>query len=690
MPFAFRSGLITLTFALFAASCAGINVGPGTNPRDGGADVPIGTGGRAGSGGGGGSGGTATDARAPLVLDAPIEAPGCNSGVTCTPPNGRYCEVIGNGCAGTIDCGACPSGQICEGGLCVGGASCMPLVCQVATGKYCGIVGNGCGRAMDCAGCAANQTCSASGLCVATSCTPLTCNAGPSRFCGAVGDGCGGMLDCGACTAPATCAGRGVAGVCGDPTCQPISCSPAGGGRYCGVIGDGCGGTIDCGTTCPGGMTCGAAAPGGVAIPNVCPGTGPAGPCTGLACMIPTCSGTAKTTLSGTIRDPAGRVPLYNVNVYVPNAVLDAIPEGATCDRCSAQLSGKPIATALTDANGRFVLENVPATQNVPVVIQVGKWRRQITVPSVTACVDNAITDANLTRLPRTKAEGNIPKMALTTGGSDALECLLRKIGVADAEFTTDTGAGRVHLYNGGSSSSSSSLGTDRFATTLNGGAVFPAATSLWGSASKMRGYDIVLMSCEGNPLSAIKRPFYGNMKQYGDSGGRIFASHLHFTWLWDKNAPAAWPSTATYTGGSDEDQDPPSDPTEPGFVSSTIDTTFPKGAALADWLVAVGATPTRGQIPLYDSAHSVAQVTAPTQRWIYLPTNPNWVSQGTSTQYMTFNTPVEAAADAQCGRVVHTDIHVKAAPAAPGESKDKSDPGTGGTPFPSGCTSVT
>jgi hypothetical protein len=112
----------------------------------------------------------------------------------------------------------------------------------------------------------------------------------------------------------------------------------------------------------------------------------------------------------------------------------------------------------------------------------------------------------------------------------------------------------------------------------------------------------------------------------------------------------------------------------------------------LADWLVAVGATPTRGQIPLYDSAHSVAQTTPPTQRWIYLPTNVNdsVTPNRTSTQYMTFNTPVEAAADAQCGRVVHTDIHVKAAPAAPGESKDKSDPGTGGTPFPTGCTSVT
>ncbi len=165
----------------------------------------------------------------------------------------------------------------------------------------------------------------------------------------------------------------------------------------------------------------------------------------------------------------------------------------------ASQLSGKPIATALTDANGRFVLDNVPVVSNLPIVIQVGKWRREIRLPSVTACVDNPITDANLTRLPRTKAEGHIPKMALTTGGSDALECLLRKIGVADSEFTTDTGAGRVHLYNGGSSSSSSSLGTDRFATTLNGGAVFPQATTLWGSASKMLGYDIVLMSCEGS-----------------------------------------------------------------------------------------------------------------------------------------------------------------------------------------------
>jgi len=91
-----------------------------------------------------------------------------------------------------------------------------------------------------------------------------------------------------------------------------------------------------------------------------------------------------------TVYDPAGKVPLYNVVVYVPNAALDPVPEGASCDRCGATLSGKPIASAITDESGHFSLENVPIGADVPLVIQVGKWRRELTVPMVASLLGHA------------------------------------------------------------------------------------------------------------------------------------------------------------------------------------------------------------------------------------------------------------------------------------------------------------
>ena len=243
------------------------------------------------------------------------------------------------------------------------------------------------------------------------------------------------------------------------------------GGQYCGVIGNGCGGTQDCGA-CANGMAC---ATTGTSA-HICPGS--------TTTTTPTCTGATKTTISGTVYDPAGVNPLYNVIVYIPSGALPTLAEGVSCDKCGAEVNA-PFASALTDVNGHFsmTLEPVPSTTNVPLVMQVGKWRRQITIPSLQTCKDNPLTDKNQTRLPRTSAEGHIPRIAVTTGGSDALECLLRRIGIADT---------RVHQRCG--RRPRSPLRWRRAArTAFMAGGTFAPATTLWSNRTKLANYDVIL-----------------------------------------------------------------------------------------------------------------------------------------------------------------------------------------------------
>src|SRR5262249_4003150 len=190
------------------------------------------------------------------------------------------------------------------------------------------------------------------------------------------------------------------------------------------------GGSLDCGNTCPMGQTC------GQVLTNVC---GMATPCTNLCLKQTTCPAGGTTSVSGTVFAPTNPMrfgtpdPLYNAVVYIPNAAVAPFTTGVSCDRCGANVSGSPLVSVLTGPDGKFKLTNVPAGTNIPLVIQLARWRRQITI-NPTACTDTVLT-ADQTRLPRNKMEGDIPHMALVSGDVDALECVLRKMGIDDAEF---------------------------------------------------------------------------------------------------------------------------------------------------------------------------------------------------------------------------------------------------------------
>ncbi len=377
--------------------------------------------------------------------------------------------------------------------------------------------------------------------------------------------------------------------------------------------------------------------------------------CVGLECFQVSCPAGGTTTVSGTVFAPNGTLPLYNVTVYVPNGAVEALPSGATCDRCGQPLSGNPLVQAVTDTEGKFVLENVPVTDDVPLVIQVGKWRRQVTLPAVTACSDTPLPGA-ITRLPRNQGEGDIPQMALTTGSADALECLLRKIGLDDAEFTNASGSGRVHLYTGN--------GTPRFNGAL-GGASFADAQTLWDTTAHLQPYDVAFLSCEGSQRTGTK-PVTARqaLSDYTDLGGRVFMSHWHNVWV--EQGPQPWPTTIT-----------PNHLPDLNNITADINTGFAKGAALAEWLVNVGGSTQLGRIAITAAQHTVQAVNAATtERWISLATTAN---NQPSVQYYQFTTPLTVDEAQRCGKVVFSDIHVSA-----GDSSSSS------TQFPNGCTTTT
>jgi hypothetical protein len=552
----------------------------------------------------------------------------------CTP---KTCAQLGFNCGKAVTCGMlincnangsdagpdCPAGQVC--------GAMMPNVCgSGASGGDGGPKGD-------------------AGTCTPKTCMQLAYDCGEAVSCGMV-------INCNAngsttpdCPAGQVCGGNGMANQCvggvsgdGGANCTPKTC--AGLGYNCGLASNGCNGTINCnanGSTttpdCPTGEICGYNG-----IPNVCGPTSTSSGCEG-----------GTTTLTGYVYDPADHLPVYNALVYVPAGAVQTPPTGVNgmCG-CTSQPA---FASTFTAVDGSFTLPNPPTGSSVTIVVQLGKWQRVFT-QSITACQTNTLA-SHLT-LPSTRAQGNIPRFAIDTGGVDAMECVLLKMGIAQSEFADPNlaagvpqSAQRIHMYEG---------------QIYKGGAIIdnmtPPEASLTENATTLDSYDVALFPCQGG-AGNYAAPNYPNtltnLVNYADAGGRVFATHYHYDLLHNNGS---FGTTATWTlnnGGWGNYY------TDPKYNSDIIQT-FATGAVLAQWLhqpVVYGGT--LGVIPVGVIRNDFSAVTAPAQLWLQAAGGGGGPPANTPIHY-TFDTPFTAGgADGTCGRVVYSDFHVESQPTA-------------------------
>ena len=180
---------------------------------------------------------------------------------------------------------------------------------------------------------------------------------------------------------------------------------------------------------------------------------------TSPAPATPSCGGATTSISSGTIMDPAGQDGLYNIAVYVPEKALSpldkGVPMGADASQLRRALQERRLRqqSTTTGVDGSFKLENVPVGSKVPLVAQVGKWRKYLEV-DVTQCKDNpqGNDQAPTGPSPRATRTTTCPDMrAVSTGYADTLECLMTRIGLPKTGSTSPArgGSGHIHVFSG-------------------------------------------------------------------------------------------------------------------------------------------------------------------------------------------------------------------------------------------------
>jgi hypothetical protein len=243
--------------------------------------------------------------------------------------------------------------------------------------------------------------------------------------------------------------------------------------------------------------------------------------------------------------------------------------------------------------------------------------------------------------LPKTHLEGDMPRIAILTGGLDPVECAFRGMGIADSEFTNPGGGGYINFYTA-LDSDPHGVGVQGHGTFIN--AQTPTQATLFGSnggTPVINQYDVVILECEGYPQTESASDLAA-LGAYTAAGGRVLGSDFNVSWF---TSNPAFSSAAKWTT-----------PQNFGVTATNvvIDLTSSKGMAFDSWLENVGVSMAGSDqiASIFPAFENTVGVLPPTQEWL------NYQSVGIAPLTFSFNTPLGAPTGSHCGRVTFADWH--------------------------------
>lgn len=221
-------------------------------------------------------------------------------------------------------------------------------------------------------------------------------------------------------------------------------------------------------------------------------------------------------------------LPVARPIVYwtFPNERPEPLTRGASCD------CGYPVTAARGDADGRFMLRNIPAGP-IWLVVQKGAFRRIVEVqvrPDVQTPLPEAVTALPVRHDPGMGLE--IPQMVIGTGRFDPIEDVFAKLrlGPISPTFHFD-----YAVYEQDPTAWGVELMVYQQPRVLedNGDALAaPSFLALLQDADRMVGYDFLFGPCAdtNDYATALTSPVVrANLSQYVNNGGKLYSTDYSY-----------------------------------------------------------------------------------------------------------------------------------------------------------------